>query len=112
MNYEDLTEEEKEIWDAGREEGYELGFDSGTEADNDSWDDAYEKGFGQGVSVGIKAERDRVQYVLQMMFDAALNMGHGNKAVQYKHAMDLLKPVNIDYSEEAYKRDAESYGGF
>jgi hypothetical protein len=45
-----------------------------------------------------------------MMFDSSLNMGQGNKAVQYKHAMDLLRPVSIDYSEEAYQKGLEDDG--
>lgn len=109
MNYDDLTEEQQEVWDAGYEAGYDLGFDSGREAelgDITTWDDGYAQGFEEGA----KAEQDRVQFVLKMMFDSALNMGHGNKAVQYKHAMDLLRPANIDYSEEAYKRDMEADG--
>jgi hypothetical protein len=83
MKYEDLTPEQKEIYDFG---------------------------FQAGKGEGVKAEQERIQYVLNMMFESALNMGQGNKAVQYKHAMDLLRPVNIDYSEEAYKRNLEADG--
>jgi len=109
MNYDDLTEEQQEIWDKAYEEGYDLGFDSGMEAeltDTANWDDGYNEGF----QAGAKAEQDRVQFVLKMMFDSSLNMGQGNKAVQYKHAMDLLKPINIDYSEEAYRKSMEADG--
>jgi hypothetical protein len=109
MDYDDLTEEQQEIWDKAYEEGYDLGFDSGMEAelsDTTNWDDGYTAGFEEGV----EAEQRRIQFVLKMMFDSSLNMGHGNKAVQYKHAMDLLRPIKIDYSEEAYQKGLEDDG--
>lgn len=96
MNYEDLTEEQKEIWDIAREEGYSDGFDSGQDF---GWDEAtsnYDsEGYNEGYADGVQAEQDRIQFVLNMMFEAALNMGQGNKAVQYRSVMDLLKPVEI-----------------
>lgn len=100
MNYDDLTDEQKEVWDIAYEEGYDSGFDSGqdfgwdeatSQAQNDSYDDGYHNGYQEGV----KAEQDRIQFVLGTMFESALNMGQGTKAVQYKHAMDLLRPIEI-----------------
>lgn len=100
MNYEDLTEDQKEIWDVAYEEGHNSGFDSGQDF---GWDEGYEAArangsdeYDDGYHAGVLAERQRVQDVLQMMFDAALNMGQGNKAVQYKNTMDLLRPVDIE----------------
>ena len=109
MNYEDLTEEQQKIWDAAYDIGYDEGFDSGMEAelsDTTNFDMGYEEGF----SSGAQAEQDRIQSVLQMMFESSLNMGHGNKAVQYRHAMDLLRPIKIDYSQEAYERSLRDDG--
>jgi hypothetical protein len=103
MNYEDLTEEQQEIWDKAYEEGYDLGFDSGVEAeltDTANWDDGYNEGF----QAGAKAEQDRVQFVLKMMFESSLNMGKGQKAVFYREVMDLLKPVEI---KEYYTEDED-----
>lgn len=102
MNYEDLTAEQKEIWDIAYEEGYDSGFDSGQDFGWDEAaahfgnkdDDEYES-FSAGFEKGVLAEQQRIQSVLGMMFESALNMGQGNKAVQYKHAMDLLKPIEI-----------------
>jgi hypothetical protein len=109
MDYDSLTEEQKEIWDEGREEGYLLGFDSGMESnsdDNDNWEDGYNEGFHKG----IQAEQNRIQFVLKMMFDAALNMGHGNKAVQYKQVMELLSGSDYKYDEAKYYEDLRNDG--
>lgn len=90
MNYDDLTQEQKEVWDEAEEHGYELGFDAGLEAGHEESD------YDDGYRDGVQAEQDRIQYILNMMFEAALNMGQGNKAVQYRNVMDLLKPVEIN----------------
>lgn len=83
----------EEAWQAGYEQGYDTGFDFGLDAEVD--EETWESGYDQGHADGIKAEQERIQSVLGMMFESSLNMGQGNKAVQYKHAMDLLKPVEI-----------------
>lgn len=110
---EDLTPEQQELWEKAKDFGYELGyedgFDAGVEADSSDTTD-YDSGYDDGFSAGAKAEQSRIQFVLNMMFESSLNMGHGNKAVQYKHVMDLLRPINIDYSEEAYKKDMDNNG--
>lgn len=93
MNYNELTDKEKEVWDYVYEIGYDNGFDDGISAEVE--DDTWEDGHSQGYKEGIQAEQERIQAVLGMMFESALNMGQGNKAVQYKHAMDLLKPIEI-----------------
>lgn len=90
MNYDDLTQEQKEVWDEAEEHGYELGFDAGLEAGQEESD------YDDGYRDGVQAEQDRIQYILNMMFEAALNMGQGNKAVQYRNVMDLLKPVEVN----------------
>jgi hypothetical protein len=92
MDYETLTSEQKEIFDAGEEAGYESGFDAGWQAcENDPGIEHYDEGYADG----IQAERQRVQDVLSMMFEASLNLGQGNKAVQYKNVMELLQPVEM-----------------
>ena len=113
MNYNDLTDEQQEIWDAGYEEGHSIGWDSAVESTSDDDDDSgynYEVGYNDGFLEGARAEQDRIQSVLQMMFESSLNMGHGNKAVQYKHAMDLLRPINYKYDEAKYYEDLRNDG--
>lgn len=97
MNYGDLTLEQKEIWDTAYSDGYDNGYDVGwDEATSEEQDDNYDVGYNNGYIAGVEAEQKRIQFVLQMMFDSAINMGQGSKAVQYKHAMDLLKPIDIN----------------
>lgn len=103
MNYNELTDREKEVWnyanDLAFDDGYEQGFDAGlSELQNDD----YDTGYHNGRIAGMEAEQDRIQAVLGMMFESALNMGQGNKAVQYKHAMDLLKPIEIKPLDDDY----------
>jgi hypothetical protein len=104
MNYEELTEEQKAIWDAaydaGHNEGWEAGFEEAETQSDSEADYNYELGRADGLRQGIDAEQARIQSVLGMMFESALNMGQGNKAVQYKHAMDLLKPLELKYTQD------------
>jgi hypothetical protein len=104
MNYADLTEEQKEVWD--------IAFQAGTEAEDnsDAWETAYDEGYEDGFKEGAEAEQKRIQSVLQMMFESSLNMGHGNKAVQYRHAMELLTPINYKYDEAKYYEDLRNDG--
>ena len=100
MIYDELTPEQKNIWDyayeQGHDEGWERGQDFGwDEATSQAKNDEYDTGYHNGYLSGMKAEQDRIQAVLGMMFESALNMGQGNKAVQYKHAMDLLRPIEL-----------------
>lgn len=103
-DYNELSDREKDIWDfatdrawdAGWEEGYDVAINEG-----DSCSDVYDDGYHAGHAAGAEAEQARIQFVLQMMFDSSLNLGQGNKAVQYRNMMDLLKPVEIQtYSDE------------
>ncbi len=107
MNYDELTDREKEIWDMAYEQGHDAGWDEYAENfSSDDWDNAYEEGehegFNAGFEKGVLTERQRVQDVLNMMFEAALNMGQGNKAVQYRQMMDLLTPVQIQQTEDDF----------
>lgn len=108
MNYDELTPEQQEIWDAGFEDGWDSAVES-LDSELDS-EEGYDEGYAVGFQEGARAEQARIQHVLNMMFESSLNMGQGNKAVQYRHAMDLLRPIQIDYSPEAYQRGLEADG--
>jgi hypothetical protein len=129
MNDKDFTPQEQAIWDeafnAGLEaennsdaidEAFSRGWDEGWDmAKSDSDDgndqnDDYDDGYHSGFVAGAEAEQARVQSVLKTMMEASINLGQGNKAIQYKHAMELLRPIQIDYSEEAYQRGLEEDG--
>lgn len=99
MNYEELTDREKEVWDEAHELAWDAGFEEGYDAAISNGSDEYDDGYRAGFIAGQEAEQKRVQDVLNMMFESSLNMGQGNKAVQYRHAMDLLRPININYED-------------
>ncbi len=109
MLYNELSDREKEIWDEATDLAYDEGWDAGFEASQEEQQDLaydysenYDAGYNDGYDAGVVAEQGRVQYILNMMFESALNMGQGNKAIQYKHAMDLLKPPTemLPYTDE------------
>lgn len=97
MNFDDLTDEQKEVWDHVYEIAFDAGWEEGFERGSEETDysENYDAGYTDGYRAGIEAEQNRIQSVLGMMFESALNMGQGTKAVQYKHAMELLRPVEI-----------------
>lgn len=96
MNFDDLTDEQKEVWDYVFEIAHDAGWEAGYDAAiSEEQNDEYDTGYHNGYQAGIEAEQNRIQSVLGMMFESALNMGQGTKAVQYKHAMDLLRPIDI-----------------
>ena len=106
-DYKDLTLEERELWDAGysagHDAGYDEGFDNGIEAEpqDEAYEAGEEAGFKSGFGQGVEKERERVQFILNMMFESSLNMGKGQRAVFYREVMELLKPVDIkDHNPE------------
>jgi hypothetical protein len=107
-DYKDLTLEERELWDAGysagHDAGYDEGFDNGIEAEpqDEAYEAGEEAGFKSGFEQGVEKERERVQFILNMMFESSLNMGKGQRAVFYREVMELLKPADI---KEYYPED-------
>ncbi len=106
-DYKDLTLEERELWDAGysagHDAGYDEGFDNGIEAEpqDEAYEAGEEAGFKSGFEQGVEKEQERVQFILNMMFESSINMGKGKDAVWYRNMMDLLKPIDIkDYDPE------------
>jgi len=113
MSQEELEAQEGIVeysYDLGYESGYELGYSDALEEVGLQVEESYQSGHNDGFSAGAEAEQKRIQSVLQMMFDASLNMGQGNKAVQYRNAMDLLRPINFTYSEEEYRKELDDDG--
>jgi hypothetical protein len=94
-------EDVDEAWERGYGEGYQACIDAMHEQSilSSNYDDGYSAGF----SAGIEVEQERIQQVLNSWFEAALNMGQGNKAVYYRQTMDILKPIEIKpYVEDEF----------
>ncbi len=106
MDYKDLTPEQREIWDDGyshgHDAGYDEGFDNGIDAEvpEEAYEAGEEAGFKSGFEEGIAKEQERIQYILNMMFESSLNMGKGNDAIWYRNIMDLLKPIDLKDLED------------
>ena len=73
--------------------GFEVGHNSGTI-------DGYSEGFEEGV----EAERTRVQSVLKMQEDMAMDQGKGTDAVRYRQIAEFLAFI---YDPEKAEKDYE-----
>ncbi len=82
--------------------GYNSGYEDARDVSSSEYIDA--------LMLGAKAEQARIQSVLDMQIEWAMESGRGVEAVKFKQIKELLVPVNIDYSEEAYKLDMEKDG--
>jgi hypothetical protein len=91
-----------EEWDFG----YNVGYDAGSDVASSEYIDA--------LMLGAQAEQDRIQKVLDMQIEWAMESGKGAEAIKFKQIKEILVPVKVDYSDEAYKedikREADYYG--
>jgi flagellar biosynthesis/type III secretory pathway protein FliH len=105
MEIEDIVEsiealiEEKttEVWETGFADGYAEAM-AELEEERESFSD------------GATKEQARVQSVLQMMFNFAMENNKMAEAKAWKNAMEIIKPINIDYSDDAYRKSMEDDG--
>ena len=79
------------------EKEWDKGFEAGAE-------DAYSEGYTDGFEEGVEAERTRVQNVLKMFQDMAMDQGKGSDAVRYRQTAELLAFV---YDPEKAEKDYE-----
>jgi hypothetical protein len=92
-----LEERQTEVWESGFADGYAEAIDE-LEEERTTFAD------------GAAREQARIQSVLQMMFDFAMQNNKMAEAKAWKNAMDIVKPLNVDYSEEAYQKSLEDDG--
>lgn len=92
------------------EEAYEQGWDDGYTSGLEELDEKYQEGHDDGWSSGVLAERDRIRSVLKMMMDFAMQNNKMAEAKGWKMAIDIIEPVIVDQSEEAYQRQMEAEG--
>jgi flagellar biosynthesis/type III secretory pathway protein FliH len=79
------------------EKQWDKGFDAG-------FSDSYSEGYSDGFDEGVEAERTRVQNVLKMFEDMAMEHGKGSDAVRYRQTAELLSFV---YDPEKAEKDYE-----
>lgn len=59
---------------------------------------------------GVKAEHQRIQALCAMQMKWAEEQGKGTEYMRWKQVSEIIIPINIDYSEEAYNRSNEQDG--
>jgi len=79
------------------EKQWDKGYDAGTEH-------SYSDGYNDGYEEGIEAERTRVQTVLKMQEDMAMDQGKGTDAVRYRQIAEFLAFI---YDPEKAEKDYE-----
>jgi flagellar biosynthesis/type III secretory pathway protein FliH len=83
--------------DALLEKQWDKGYDAGTEH-------SYSDGYNDGYEEGVEAERTRVQSVLKMQEDMAMDQGKGAEAVRYHQMAEFLAFI---YDPEKAEKDYE-----
>lgn len=92
---------------------YERGFENGYQGAIDEAsieESAYDQGHDIGVDLGVSMERKRTQAILDMQIQWSMESGKGSDAIKFKQIKELLTPIEVDYSEEAYQKDLEKDG--
>ena len=79
------------------EKEWDKGFDAGSS-------DSYSEGYSEGFDEGVEAERSRVQSVLKMQEDMAMDQGKGAEAVRYRQMAEFLAFI---YDPEKAEKDYE-----
>jgi hypothetical protein len=82
------------------------------------WSDGYESARqdfetlpnGVSFSDGVRAEQDRIQKLLQTMLDFAMDNNQMSAAKSWKNALDIVKPIDVDISDEEYRKSLEAEG--
>lgn len=64
----------------------------------------------QSFENGVIAERERIQAICQMQMRWAEEKNQGNVYMQWKNMSEIIIPIEVDYSEEAYQRNLEADG--
>lgn len=86
------------------DKAYEQGYDDGILMSEDT--PSYEDGFNAGAT----AERDRIKAIFDMNIKWALESNKGSDVVFFTKAKEIIEPIEVDYSEEAYQRSLEQDG--
>jgi hypothetical protein len=63
-----------------------------------------------GYNNGVSEERERIKAIFDMNIQWALESGKGSDVVFFTKAKQIIEPVEVDYSEEAYKKSLEDDG--
>lgn len=84
------------------EDAYNRGFEEGSE------DSSYE--YQNGYQDGAREERERIKTIFDMNIQWALESNKGSDVVFFTKAKQIIEPIDVDLSEEAYRRSLEADG--
>lgn len=83
------------------DESWEQGYDT-AQISSGSYDDGYMD--------GANAERERIKKIFDMNIKWALESNKGSDVVFFTKAKEIIEPVDVDYSDEAYQRMIDEDG--
>lgn len=96
----------KKELEKSRNEGWSVGYEAGYETADSVADDRVDFAFKDGV----EKEQRRIQEVIRMNIQWATESGRGSEIVFWNKAKEILTPVEVDYSDEAYYKELEKDG--
>ena len=83
---------------------------------NKGWDDGWEAAAAnidsnqESFNEGVQAEHKRIQALCAMQMKWAEEQGKGAEYMRWKQVSELIIPIEVDHSEEAYQRNLEADG--
>ena len=84
------------------EDAYNRGFEEGSE------DSSYE--YQNGFQDGVTTERERIKTIFDMNIQWALESNKGSDVIFFTKAKQIIEPIDVDLSPEAYQRSLENDG--
>ena len=84
------------------ENAYNRGFEEGSD------DSQYE--YENGYRDGANGERERIKTIFDMNIQWALESNKGSEVIFFTKAKQIIEPIEVDLSEEAYRRSLEADG--
>lgn len=99
-----------------------LGTDESDWDEDEEWEDpesdeievgspaSYKDGYDEGFIEGAEAEQTRVQEVIKMHQRWAKEKNRASEYMFWNNVAEVLTPLEIDYSEEAYRKSLENDG--
>lgn len=77
---------------------------------HDGWDSAEANLTLDAYEEGIQVERDRINAIFDMNIQWALESNKGSDVVFFTKAKQIIEPIEVDFSPEAYQRELEKDG--
>jgi hypothetical protein len=97
-----ICKEINSSYQKGWTEGYDIGFDAAKALESHDYDN--------GFKDGLEKEQQRIQHVLDIHIRWAMESGKGNDAINFTKIKEIITPIEVDYSEEAYQKYLEQEG--